>query len=776
MLRQWIEPEVISLPPDFADSVAGHPLVAQTLIRRGLKDIQAVRGFIDPACYQPASPYDLPDLDIAVATLTQAVQNGQKICVWGDFDVDGQTATALLVTALRRLKADVIYHIPVRSRESHGISASVLQEYLTQGIGLLLTCDTGIAAHQAIQLARQHDLAVIITDHHDLPAELPMAQAIINPRRLPPAHPLFTLPGVGVAYKLIEALYKCYPHAPTTDELLDLVAMGIVADLAAIYADTRYLLQLGLPILRQMPRLGLRMLAEVADLTPQNITEDHISFILAPRLNALGRLDDANKGVELLTTTDPLRARILAQEIEGLNANRRLLSEQVYQAAVIQLETDLSYRDQKIIILAHPTWPAGVIGIAAARLVERFQKPVVLFSSPPGELARGSARSVKGVDISAAIATQAHLLEGYGGHPMAAGLSINPDRIPDFKRGIARSIKAQRPANSPADELSIDGYITLKDISLGFVQEMERLAPFGQGNPPVTLAAQNLTLSGYSAVGKHGEHLLIKLEDELGYAQQAIWWNGSDQSIPTGTFDLAFTVRSINYRGQKSVQLEWINARPSGGAIPLRDNLQPIIEVFDFRSEINPFDKITSLLNLPEVQIWCESDNCPNLPTRNRLTLSPCSILIIWSPPPGPQIFYQALQATSPRIIYLLGNNTKMDQSVAFLKRLSGLCKYAINHHAGCAHLSTLAAATNQRLETVNTGLGWLQRNGYISIQSRNDNDIELTLGSGVSQPNKTVDNLLQSLLDESAAYRKYYLREDKDMLITNARNITPQD
>ncbi len=772
MSRPWIEPEEVSIPQSFSDAIRGHPLIAQTLYRRGLKDIQSVQGFLDPACYQPASPFELPDMDAAVALLTKAIHTDQQICVWGDFDVDGQTATSLLVVALRRLSANVIHHIPIRARESHGVNVSVLEQYISRGIDLLLTCDTGIAAVQAIQLANQVGLPLIITDHHDLPAELPNAQAIINPKRLSPNHPLYTLPGVGVAYKLAEALYSHNHIASAAGELLDLAALGIVADLATIRGDTRHLLQLGLPILRKMPRLGLRLMAELAELNPQNITEDHISFIFAPRLNALGRLGDANTSVEFFTTDDPLRARILAYELEWLNANRRLLSEQIYRAALAQFESDPSLRNNNIIILEHSTWPAGVIGIAAARLVERFQKPVILLSTSSGEPARGSARSIEGINISAAIATQAHLLEGFGGHPMAAGLSIMPDQIPEFKRFISRAIDAQLPTCSPLERLQIDGYIELKELSLELVTDIERLAPFGAGNPPVTLAAHNLSLAGYTAVGKHGEHLLMTLEDELGYAQQAIWWQGADQSIPDGKFDLAFTVRTSNYRAQKGVQLEWIDSRPT--AIPILSGVdsRQDIEVIDCRLDAHPIATIAPLLATPDLQIWCENANCPELPIRDRLSLSPCSTLVIWSPPPGSLILHQALQQTTPRLVYLFGNSTSMDQSNAFIKRLAGLSKFVILHNAGHAYISRLAAASNQRAETVIIGLRWLQAHGHIRILELQVDRVSIAVGCGsATNPDLSIGKTLQSLLDESAAYRKYYLREDKNHLINWAHD-----
>jgi single-stranded-DNA-specific exonuclease len=309
----------------------------------------------------------------------------------------------------------------VRARESHGINLPVLEQLINQGVELLLTCDTGISAHEALDYAQSRAVPVLVTDHHDLPPSLPNALALVNPKRLPEDHPLATLPGVGVAYKLAEELYRRAGRPEASAALLDLVALGIVADLALLSGETRYLLQCGLQALRQTRRLGLQAMLELAEIAPQNLAEEHISFVLGPRLNALGRLADANRAIELLTTQDMGRARILALELEGLNAERKLLTDQVFQAAQAQIEADRSLLDEAALVLAHPAWPGGVVGIVASRLVEYYHRPVVLLSAPPGQLARGSARSVEGINITAAIAANQRLLNGFGGHPMAAG-------------------------------------------------------------------------------------------------------------------------------------------------------------------------------------------------------------------------------------------------------------------------------------------------------------------------------------------------------------------
>ena len=376
MAIDWIEPTEIFVPQDLQAAVGGHPLVARTLLRRGIASVEAARAFLDPDLYTPASPFEMPEMDLAVERVEAAIRNSEKICVWGDFDVDGQTATTLLISALQTLGARLTYHIPVRKRESHGVNLPVLSQILDSdpSIGLLLTCDTGVAAHKAVDYARGRGIDVVITDHHKLPDSLPGAVAVVNPNRLPEGHPLSTLPGVGVAYKLVEALYQNAGLAGDEAVYLDLVALGIVADVAEGIGDTRYLLQRGLAGLRSTRRTGLRVMMELADLEQDRISEEHIGFVLGPRLNALGRLDDANLVVELLTTNDEARARTLAHHLEALNSRRQLLTSQVTQGALAQIERDPRTLDSAVMVLSHPDWPAGVIGIVASRLVRAVPK------------------------------------------------------------------------------------------------------------------------------------------------------------------------------------------------------------------------------------------------------------------------------------------------------------------------------------------------------------------------------------------------------------------
>ncbi len=766
--------------------------MARTLVRRGIANSKEAGAFLNPEHYRPASPTELPNMTRAAARLERAVRQGERICVWGDFDVDGQTSTTVLVSTLRDLGAVVQFHIPNREREGHGINLPVLTDIIADGIDVLLTCDTGITAVTPIAHARKRGVDVIVTDHHDLPPELPEAYAATDPKMLPKAHALRELPGVGVAYKLAELLYNRAGRAGEVRRYLDLVALGIVADVATQTGDVRYLLQLGLEALRHTERLGLQVLMEVVELNPQLLTEEHIGFELAPRLNALGRLADATPAVEFLTTDDVERARILAHELDGLNARRKMMCDQVTEAAEAQIERDPSLLERGALVLSHPSWPGGVIGIVAGRLAERHHRPTILIAAPPGELARGSARSIEGCDISAAIAAHGDLLEGFGGHPMAAGLSIDPERIPDFRRAVSRTVREScEGALMSEPDLQIDGYVPLTDLSLDFVEQIERLAPFGPGNPSLTLATRGLSLRRQTTVGRTGEHLKLTVEDEEGATRQVLWWRAETSDLPKGPFDLAYTVRASDYRGRRDVQVEWIDARPIEEPETHRHLKRqgmtsiPAIEVVDYRDVTNPQSELerlqagTQSVATPGVAptpilVWSEAvASIPGRDTvagRDRYELAPSESLAIWTTPPGGPELRTALARVSPTVVYLFAVDPGLDRPTSFLTHLARLAKRAIGREGGLVEISALAAATAHREQTVRAGLAWLEAQGHVIVLEDREDIVRLAPGDGSSADGLyRIVERLRALLKETRAYRAHVTRADAERLINNA-------
>lgn len=751
----WLLPSDITAGDALRESVGGHPLVADILVRRGIIEPGEALAFLDPTCYRPAAPADLPDLDIAAARLMEAIRGGERILVWGDFDVDGQTSTTLLVDALRDLGAAVSYHVPLRLAHGHGIKADILQEYIDQGVQVVLTCDTGVAELEAVEAARAAGVTMLITDHHTLPDTLPDALAIVNPQRLPEGHPLRDLPGVGVAYKLVEALYALAGREGEEKRLLDLVALGIVADVATQRHDTRYLLQLGIDALRDPQRVGLRALMRSAQVDIANLSADTIGYQVGPRLNALGRLDDARLSVELLTTTDEWQAHQIAAQLELLNTRRKQIDDQIYAAAQEQIAKDPSLLDFETLVLDSPNWHAGVIGIVASRLAEQYQRPVLLLVSPEGQPARGSARSVPGVDIIAAITANEHLLIKYGGHTGAAGLSLDAALIPQLRRQLSNTVRESRSPDI-ADGKPVDAIVTLGDLSMELAQQLNRLAPFGEGNPPITLMVRDLKLAAHATFGMGGRHRRLTVEDAQGVSATVIWWRGSDQPMPGEAFDVLLVPRINDYKGTRSLQLEWVDSRPLPGAA-LESG--PRFHLVDVRREPDPVSVLPA-----QALVWAEAISPDVLPaeirdraiTRADASLTPA--LIIWTSPPGPQELAQLLDETQARTIYVLGRDAAISTPPAFLERLAGLVKYAQRVYDGKLSVVQLAGATGQREVAIRRGLEWLAAKGQVTVKWLDGDHAQVTAGGVYDEPAiELLQDAIRAILAEAAAYRAYF-------------------
>jgi single-stranded-DNA-specific exonuclease len=745
---------------EYSHRVGGHPLLSETLYRRGITDPVTLDRYLNPEKYPLCSPFDLPDLDRAVDRIIAAIHNGERIGVWGDFDVDGQTSTTLLVSGLRRLGATVQYYIPVRARESHGVALPALERFLQSGVQLLLTCDTGITAHDAVAYASSHAIDTIITDHHTLPADLPAAYAVVNPQRLPAAHDLSGLCGVGCAYEMLSGLYERLGRSGEQECELDLLALGTVADLARLTGDNRALVRRGLEVLRRSIRPGLAAIYDLAEINPDFLGEEHIGFGIAPRLNAIGRLADSNPVVDFLLSTNPQDVGLFANQLEGLNARRRLISQEVFEAAQSQIQANPALLDTSVLVINHPTWPAGVIGIVASRLVDFYHRPVILISSPPGEPARGSARSIEGVNITSAIASAARLLLGYGGHSMAAGLSLPAERIPDFRRAVSHAVDAQTDGRPPISELQIDAWLALPDLNLDLVASLERMAPFGPANPAVTLASRNLVLKSHSLIGKNGDHLRLIVEDEQGTSAQVLWWQGAGFPLPEGKFDLAFRVRASDFRGRRDVQMEYVDARPVD-LPPIELNSGAAIDTIDLRDCRSLRDEVIDLIS-PATAIWAEGSESSEIPGADRYHLSPADALVIYSIPPGQPELDAVLTAVHPRRVILGNVQLAPTELQPFLGRLGGLLKYALAARDGRVTLPELAAATGQRIPTVERGAAWFAARGYLAIIDRQGDSLQLFAHGKVDSAEAAIiQKQIEILLKETAAYRSFYLQAD---------------
>ncbi len=753
-MTRWLAPQPVDVTPL---STLNLPLLLkQTLIRRGIQTPEAAHAFLHPEAIQPSQ---FPDIAKATQRISLAIRSQKRICVWGDFDVDGQTSTALLVQALQILGADVVYYIPIRGKESHGVHIETLMPILDGGVQLVITCDTGITAHAAVDYCNSRGVDVIITDHHELGESLPNAKAIINPKLLPADHPLKNLAGVGVAYKLAEALLT-ENHKSEIENLLDLVALGLIADVALLQGETRTLVQRGLQQLRQTKRPGLRVMAELSNTQLESLTEETIGFTFAPRLNALGRLNDANPAVELLITQDAARARVLAAQIEGLNAQRRLLTSQVTEAAEAQLREHPELLTEPAIVLSHPNWPGGVVGIVANRLVDRYHKPALLLTESDDGILRGSARSVDGLHITEAITANKDLLLGFGGHPMAAGLSLQKENLTAFRRGLGKAIEKQLgEVIREEPTLQLDAWLELNELTLELADLLEQLAPFGAGNPQLKLATRSVKLKSVAEIGKTKEHLRLTVEDDAGNTQTLLWWGGAGEPLPEKDmpFDIAYSLRATTFRGKKQVNLTFEEFRVT--AAPTHITERHTLEIKDMRRDSGRRSEIG------EAMVWAEGlDRTKGL---NRYALTPADELVIYTTPPSPADLRTALQAVHPRRVYVLGIAPKAETADEFLTQLAGMVKYVINNKNGRITIPELVAALACRESAVRIGLEWLAAGGHVSAAPEGE-AVLLSPGNGETQQyvQKELFVAVRGVLQETAAYREYFARAEIEALM----------
>ncbi len=552
------------------------PVVAQLLICRGLTDPVAANEFLAPKLSALRDPNELPNCTRAAELIHQAVAAGRRIVIYGDYDVDGVTGAALLWQCLKLLGADVGYYIPHRIDEGYGLNDEAIRLLASQKAQLIVTVDCGIASHQESLTARQCGLELIVTDHHEPGPELPEAAAIVHPRLPGHAYPFGQLSGSGVAFKLAWALCQQASGAKKVSQRMrdflvqatGLAAMGTVADVVPLVDENRVLVHHGLKSLRQNPTLGLATLMKLTELdTKRELAAEDIGFTLGPRINAAGRLGQAQLAVELLVTDRPNRAEELAQYIDQLNGTRQSLQRSILLAANKQAKSQFNPVDDPALVLADRGWHPGVIGIVAGRLADMHHRPVVLISwdemgVKPGV---GSARSVPGFNLHAALASCSEHLISHGGHAAAAGLKIEEAELDQFRAAFCEIASAEISHENRVAELTIDAETPLSALTLKTVEQMEQVAPFGQANPRPLLCTSGVTLAEPPRpIGSGGHHISLKLVQH-GVTLRAVAFGGGEWAEQlaelTEPIDIAFRPVVNTFRGRRNVELHLVDWR-----------------------------------------------------------------------------------------------------------------------------------------------------------------------------------------------------------------------
>jgi len=533
------------------------PHFARMLAMRGITTVKEADAFVNPTLDSLRDPFLMTDMDKAVERLKRALKAGERVMVLGDYDVDGVCGTALFMRVMSILGVKVGYHVPDRFKEGYGVSKEGVDHAVRFGASLIVSVDSGVTANEEVEYARKMGIDVIITDHHEPQSSLPAALAVLDPKREDCDYPFRELAGVGVMFKLLQALYADIDMDPgELFEELDLVALGTTADVVPLVDENRVLARFGIERMKNTANTGLVALMEVSGASQGRTNSNNIIFSLAPRLNAPGRLSSASKTVELLISENWLKALKIAEEIEEENSIRREMNDRVYVEAESMLDGENQYMLESGIVLASARWHQGVIGIAASRLVEKYYLPTILISLE-GELGKGSARSIKEFDIIGAMSKCDDLLDNYGGHKYAVGLSIRADRIEEFRRRFIEIVNHELSDGVPAPSYTIDSEIDLACINDRLIKFLDKLAPFGEGNStPLLLTRRLRAVNNSRVVGKN--HLKFRVTDGSRMFD-AIAYNMGELKdrvrVGAPPMDILYNVEENEWMGRTNIQL-----------------------------------------------------------------------------------------------------------------------------------------------------------------------------------------------------------------------------
>jgi len=532
-------------------------IIGRVLANRDIESLESSRSFFDPKLSQLHDPFLMKDMDIAAGMVAEKVKSGGRIFIFGDYDVDGTTGSSALFLFLTSLECDAKVYIPDRMKEGYGLSREGIDVAKDWGADLLISCDCGINATDEVAYANDQNLEVIITDHHMPDENLPEANAILNPKQPDCSYPFKGLCGGAVVFKLIQAVSQLLElDDDLVHQYIDLITLGTAADIVPLTDENRIIVKHGLKSLSKTKRPGLRALLEVSGLGEKELTVGRLLFWAAPRINAAGRLGDANRAVQLMTTENLPESLKLARELDEENRQRQDLQQSMVDEAIVKVNAEVDLKKEKAIVLWDDNWHEGIIGIVASKIKETYHRPAVIISLSNGT-GKGSARSVKGFDLYENLTECRELLDGYGGHPMAAGLTLNRENLEDFRTRFSNLAYETLADDDLVNSLDIEGEMDLNLIDGRFMDFLEKLAPFGPGNMTPKFITRHVIPVGNPRLVGNGDHLKFRAKKgETSY--DAIGFNMGNhyEKLITGKpIDIAYVVEKNEWQGRTSIQL-----------------------------------------------------------------------------------------------------------------------------------------------------------------------------------------------------------------------------
>ena len=744
MYKKWNLKESKEICEELVNA-AGDKLLAQLLVQRGMDSVQKINDFLNPTSKKISSPFVFTDMQKSVDRIFSAIENQEKIIVYGDFDCDGVTATSLLYKTLSRLGANIDYYIPNRETENHGLNTKALVKLIAKHkTKLIITVDCGISDLEQVNFANGFKVDVIITDHHEAPENLPQAYAILNPKAInsikkdtpiEEIEALNELAGVGVAFKLACALLETKKDYEFANQLLPFVALGTIADVVPILYENRSFVQAGLKLIENGTHYGLTKLLEISGYEIKNgITSENIAFCAAPRINAAGRLDTVESAVKLLISENKSEIDICAQELNNFNSIRQDICENIFNEA---LEIIQNEPVSESIILYKPDWHIGIIGIVASKLVEKFYKPVFLMTTDKNTgLVRCSARSIPEVHIRDAIAENTTMFEYFGGHSQAAGLVFDPKKytFDKIKSALNSSIKTQLNGQELAPSVEIDAQINADDISIDLINSIKRLEPFGEGNKTPVFMSKNLILNSFKTMGQKNNHLKIYCESPTGKTHECVFWNHDSLNIPIKKeFNAVFYPKLNVFNGITTIQLDIQDIQSEFE----QKEHKTEFKIYDHRKKTNIYAQVCDYLLTTKVQteIFAQTKTtCDNLKhykeiaprIKNRKNLSKCSQIMFFDYPASESIMQNIIRKSGAKIFHFMNYCNRPINPQDLIKNVSGMLKYVCTNKNGKVNLCDISDFLGISDEVAELCFDMLENLGLFEILNKNSSEYEI--------------------------------------------------
>lgn len=762
-------------------------LVKRLLASRGIKTEEEIYEFLHPLEAKLTHPKAFSDMEKCVERLSNAIDNGEKIVIHGDFDADGVTSTSLLYRTFKYLGADVNYFIPDREKEGHGFDTKALVKLMTQvKPKIIISCDCGISDVDAVNFLNSFKIDVIITDHHEAPEVLPKAYGIINPKA-PNAldeslsakqiESLTSLAGVGVAFKVAQALLEKYGKLEFISEILPYVAVGTVADLVPLIGENRYYVTKGLELISNGKHYGLSRLLDSAGYKGQ-ITSEHIAFGIAPRINASGRLDTVDAALKLLISDNKQEIELAVQSLNEFNKIRQELCQDIFAQADEMVKKEGNRNSA--IVLYNKEWHIGIIGIVASMLVEKYYKPTFLMTySDETKQFRCSARSVEGINLYDSISMNSELLDGFGGHAMAAGLSFSEEKasFEEVKSALCKTIKEMAQGKELKPFINIDLEVMPDDIDIDLVEQISQLEPFGMNNPSPIFAIKNLKIKEKRLMGENKNHL--RLTCNIGTSEfNCIRWKDGDVSLVKGdTLDIAFHPQINEYNGTTSVQL--IIDDMHSEFLKEEENT-PSIKVYDHRKKTDILPQVNDYVknSKQNILIFAESKTvCDMLRPFETLSariitrdsLKVCDGLMFFDYPADRETFDRILSETNASAIHFMNYDVKFTDEEEFLKTVYGMLKFACHNNGGKVELRRCASFLGKSYKVFELLFEIFENCGLITIDEKNKDYFVVAL-TGETNLSRVLHsqkyNLLLDLIEECEEFQKSLLEDDVYSLI----------